>query len=135
MRVGIQVAVCMIAVMASLSRASAQVASNEVEPLTGDVWVSRSDYLLQRTSRTADDVEVLTKPLPADAATPDLGIVVPLEFKLNLTLTIRHDDKQFADRGTRHRRSTSAVHRGGCYRHGVRPAHYGGDAVTPRESL
>jgi hypothetical protein len=95
-----------VAAMLSTSVAAAELSPNSAEWPSGDGWIIQLGP--QGLPHAAHDWEIPDSPLLPDAVTTVIS--VPTEFKFNVTLTIRHNDKSL---GNHHARA----------RHPVGPAH------------
>jgi hypothetical protein len=127
---GIHVRVALlVAAMFSTSVAAAELSPNSAEWPSGDGWTIQLDP--QEIKHAAHDWEIPDSPLLPDAVTPKTTISVPTEFKFDVTLTIRHNDKSLRNHRARARHPVGPAHcsdvargttRVRCARHHDRPA-------------
>jgi hypothetical protein len=114
----------------STSVTATEVSRNSAEWPSGDGWVIQLGP--QEIKRAAHDWEIPDSPLRPDAATPKMMISVPTEFKFDVTLTIRHNDKSHKNHGARVRHPVGTVHCGDQAPRKSRPAHCSGSMAPPR---
>jgi hypothetical protein len=126
MRIAIQSAVHIAAVIISTSVIAAEISPNAVELPTGDVWPS--DTLHLGPSRTTEEkakpaTPAPLPPRPNNIAPAEFKFDVPTEFKFDITLTIRRNDKSLGNRAARSHRPAGFAHRGDCRGQKLRSAH------------
>jgi hypothetical protein len=117
MRIAIQSALHIAAVIISTSVIAAEISPNAVELPTGDVWPSGAPHLGQ--SRTTQEkakpaTPAPLPPRPSNIAPAEFKFDVPTEFKFNITLTIQPNDKPLGNRAARSHRPAAFAHRNGC---------------------
>jgi hypothetical protein len=125
MRIAIQSAVHIAAVIISTSAIAAEISPNAVELPTGDVWPSGAPHLgaprtMENEGKSAVPVPV---PRPSNIAPAEFKFDVPTEFKFDITLTIRPNDKPLGNHAARSRRPAGFAHRGDCRGQKLRSAH------------
>jgi hypothetical protein len=99
MRIRVQTAFLVVAVILSTPVAGAELSPNLAEWPTGDVWPSEAAP--QRGASTADQRPRPATPPQDERARPNASNLtpaqykfdIPTEFKFNITLTIRRNDK------------------------------------------
>jgi hypothetical protein len=104
----------------STSVTAAEVSPNSAEWPSGDGWIIQVGS--QEIKRAAHDWEIPDSPLLPDAVTPKTVISVPTEFKFNVTLTIRHNDKSLGNHRARARPQVGPTHCGDVARGAWRDA-------------
>jgi hypothetical protein len=97
-----------VAAMLSTSVAAAELSPNSAEWPSGDGWIIQLGP--QGLPHAAHDWEIPDSPLLPDAVTPKTMISVPTEFKFDITLTIRHNDKSLENHGARFRHPIGRAH-------------------------
>jgi len=106
---GIHVRVALlVASMLSTSVAAAELSPNSAEWPSGDGWTIQLDP--QEIKHAAHDWEIPDSRRLPDAGTPKAMISVPTEFKFDVTLTIRHDDKSPGNHRARARHPVGPTH-------------------------
>jgi hypothetical protein len=114
---------------------STSVTVAEVSPISA-AWPSGDGWIIQLdppgVMHAAHDWETPDSLLLPDAATPKTMISIPTEFKFDITLTIRHDDKLLGHHGARFRHPVGTAHSGDVTPHNLRPAHCRGGMGHPR---
>jgi hypothetical protein len=125
MRIAIQSALHIATVIISTSVIAAEISPNPVELPTGDVWPSGAPHLGQ--SRTTEEkkkpVTPVPVPRPSNIAPAELKFDVPTEFKFDITLTIRPNDKPLGNHAVRSHRPAGFAHRADCRGQKLRSAH------------
>ena len=101
--------------------AAAEVSPSSAEWPTGDGWIIQLGP--KGVTNAAHDWEIPDSPLLPDAVMPKTIISVPAEFKFNITLTIRHNDKSLGNHGARARRPLGTTHCGDEAPHNLWPGH------------
>jgi hypothetical protein len=114
----------------STSVTAAEVSRNSAEWPSGDGWIIQPAR--SGVTHAAHDWEMPDSPLLPDAVTPKTVISVPTEFKFNVTLTIRRDDKSHKNHGARVRHPVGTAHCGDRAPHKSPPAHCSGSTAPPR---
>jgi hypothetical protein len=110
-----------VAAIFSTSVAAAELSPNSAAWPSGDGWIIQLDR--PEVTPAAHDWEIPDSPLLPDAVTPKTIISVPTEFKFDVTLTIRHDDKALENHGMRARHPVGTAHCGDEAPRKLRPAH------------
>jgi hypothetical protein len=114
---------------------STSVTATEVSPNSAE-WPRGDGRIIQlgpqKIKRAAHDWEIPDSSLLRDAVTPKIVISVPTEFKFDVTLTIRHNDKSHENHGARARHPVGTAHCGDLAPHKSRPAHCSGSLAPPR---
>jgi hypothetical protein len=127
MRIAIQSAAHITAVMFSTSVMAVEISPSAAELPSGDVWPSRATP--QRSSQTRNEIETPAIPLPparplgGNVAPNEFKLDVPTEFKFNITLTIRPNDNPLVNHAARSHRPVGFACRGDCRGQKFRPAH------------
>jgi hypothetical protein len=116
MRVAIQSALQIAAAIFSTSAIAAEISSNVTELPTGDVWPSQAT---PHGSSHAGKEEG-TPAIPPPPARPSAA---PTEFKFDITLTIRPNDRPLGDHAVRSHRPVGFAYRGDCRGQKFRMAH------------
>jgi hypothetical protein len=129
LRIAVQAAT-MAATILSTSMTAAEVSPSSAEWPTGEGWIIQVGP--QELKRAAHDWEIPDSPLLPDAVTPKTVITVPTDFKFNVTLTIRHNDKSLENHGTRARHPVGTAHCGNEAPRKLRPARCRGWVGHPR---
>ena len=119
-----------VAAMLSTSVAAAELSPNSAEWPSGDGWIIQLGP--QGLPHAAHDWEIPDSPLLPDAVMPKTIISVPAEFKFNITLTIRHNDKSPGNHGARARHPVGTAHCGDVTPNNLRPARCRGGMGHPR---
>ena len=114
-------AAAIAATIFSTSVTAAEISPNSAEWPSGDGWIIQLDP--PGVTHAAYDWEMPDSPLLPDAVMPKTVISVPTDFKFNITLTIRHNDKSPSNHGARIRHPLGAAHCGDVTRHNLEPAH------------
>ena len=118
MRIAIQSAAHITALMFSTSVMAAEISPSAAELPSGDVWPSHATP--QRSSQTRNEIETPTIPLPparplsGKVAPNEFKLDVPTEFKFNITLTIQPNDNPLANHAARSHRSVGFAYHGDC---------------------
>jgi hypothetical protein len=115
MRIRVQTAFLVAAVILSTPVGAAELSPNLAEWPTGDVWPSEAAP--QRGAPTADQRPIPATPPQEQRARPNASNLapaqykfdIPTEFRLNITLTIRRNDKP----PERHGRRSGTTRTGG----------------------
>jgi hypothetical protein len=107
-----------VAAIFSTSVAATEFSPNSAEWPNGDGWIIQLDP--PRVIHAAHDWD---SPLLPDAVTPKIMFSVPTEFKFDVTLTIRNNDRSHANHGARTRHLLGTAHCGDEAPHHLRPAH------------
>jgi hypothetical protein len=115
MRIAIQSALHIAAVIISTSVIAAEISPNAVELPTGDVWPSGAPHL--GPSRTTEEkakpaTPAPLAPRPSNIAPAEFKFDIPTEFKFNITLTIQPND--LGNRAARSHRPAAFAHRNDC---------------------
>jgi hypothetical protein len=105
---------------AFFSTSVAAAESNSAEWPRGEGWVIQ--LAPSNVTRATHDWEIPDSPLLPDTVTPKTMISVPTEFKLDITLTIRRNDKPLGTHGARFRHPMGTAHCGDEAPHNLRPA-------------
>jgi hypothetical protein len=126
MRIAIQSAVHIAAVIISTSVIAAEISTNCAELPTGDVWPSDAPHL--GPPRTTENKEKPATPVPVPPRTSTIAPAefkfdVPTEFKFNITLTIRPNDKPLGNHAAQSHRPAGFAHRGDCRGQKLRSTH------------
>jgi hypothetical protein len=128
---GIHVNVALfVAAIFSTSVASAGLSPNSAEWPIGDGWIIHLSR--KEITHAEHDWEIPDSPLLPDAVIPKTVISVPTEFKFDVTLTIRHNDKALGFHDARRRHRVGTVHCGDGARHNWRPVRCRGSMQHPR---
>ena len=118
MRIAIQSAAHITALMFSTSVMAAEISPSAAELPSGDVWPSHATP--QRSSQTRNEIETPAIPLPparplsGKVAPNEFNFDVPTEFKFNITLTIRPNDNLLGNHAARSHRPVGLADRGDC---------------------
>ena len=118
MRIAIQSAAHITALMFSTSVMAAEISPSAAELPSGDVWPAHTTP--QRSSQTRNEIETPAIPLPparplsGKVAPNEFKFDVPTEFKFNITLTIRPNDKPLVNHAARSHRSVGFAYHGDC---------------------
>jgi hypothetical protein len=125
MRIAIQSALHVATVIISTSMIAAEISPNAAELPTGDIWPSGAPHL--DPSRKTEDKEKRATPVPvprpSNIAPAELKFDVPTEFKFDITLTIRPNDKPLGNHAVRSHRPAGFAHRADCRGQKLRSAH------------
>jgi hypothetical protein len=127
MRIAMQSAAHITAVMFSTSVMAAEIPPSAAELPSGDVWPSHATP--QRSSQTRNEIEAPAIPLPparpsgGNVAPNEFKLNVPTEFKFNITLTIRPNDNPLANHAARSHRPVGFAYHGDCRNQKFRMAH------------
>ena len=127
MRIAIQSAAHITALMFSTSVMAAEISPSAPELPSGDVWPSH--LTPQRSSQPRNEIETPAIPLPParplarKLAPTELKFDVPTEFKFNITLTIRPNDNLLGNHAARSHRPVGFAYHGDCRNQKFRMAH------------
>ena len=125
MRIAIQSALHIAAVIFSTSVIAAEISPNVAELPTGDVWPSDAPHL--GPSRATEEKEKPATPVPlprpSNITPAEFKFDVPTEFKFDITLTIRPNDKPLGNHAVRSHRPAAFAHRGDCRGQKLRSTH------------
>jgi hypothetical protein len=128
---GIAVQAAIIATtISSTSVTAAEVSPNSAAWPSGDGWIIQVGP--SGVTPAAHDWEIPDSPLLPDVATPKAVISVPTGFKLDITLTIRNNDKSHETLGARARHPVGEAHCGDQAFHNLRPARCRASMGHPR---
>jgi hypothetical protein len=119
-----------VAAIFSTSVAAAEFSPNSAAWPRGDDWIIQVG--LQGARRAAHDWEIPDSPLLPDGVMPKTVISVPTEFKFDVTLTIRRNEKSLGPHGARFRRPMGTAHCSDDAPHNLRLAHCRGLIGHPR---
>jgi hypothetical protein len=114
----------------STSAAAAEFLPNSAEWPSGDGWILQLNP--PAATHATYDWEIPDSPLLPDAVTPKTMISVPTEFKFNITLTIRHNDKSLRNHAARARHPAGTAHCVDVTPHNLQPARCPGSMGHPR---
>ena len=117
-----------VAAIFSTSVAAAEFSPNSAAWPRGDGWIIQA----QAATRAAHDWEIPDSPLLPDGVMPKTVISVPTEFKFDVTLTIRRNEKSLGPHGARFRRPMGIAHCGNEAARNLRPAQCRGWMGHPR---
>jgi hypothetical protein len=119
-----------VASISSTSVAAAEPSPNSTAWPSSDGWIIQ--VRPQGATRAAHDWEIPDSPLLPDAVMPKTVISVPTEFKFDVTLTIRRNEKSLGPHGARFRRPMGTAHCSDDAPHNLRLAHCRGLIGHPR---
>ena len=119
-----------VAAIFSTSVAAAEFSPNSAAWPRGDGWTIQVGP--QGATRAAHDWEIPDSPLLPDGVMPKTVISVPTEFKFDVTLTFRRNEKSLGPHGARFRRPMGTAHCSDDAPHNLRLAHCRGLIGHPR---
>ena len=119
-----------VASISSTSVAAAEPSPNSTAWPSSDGWIIQVGP--QGATRATHDWEIPDSPLLPDAVMPKTVISVPTEFKFDITLTVRRDEKSLGKHGARFRRPLGIAHCGNEAARNLRPAQCRGWMGHPR---
>ena len=126
MRIAIQSAAHITAVMFLTSVMAAEISPSAADLPSGDVRPSHATP--QRSSQTRNEIETPAIPLPparplsGKVAPNEFKLDVPREFRFDITLTIRPNDNPLGNHAVRSHRPVGFAYHGDCRSQKVRPA-------------
>jgi hypothetical protein len=118
MRIAIQSAAHITAVMFSTSVMAVEISPSAAELPSGDVWPFHATQ--QRSSQSQTEIETPDIPLPparplaGNVAPNEFKFDVPTEFKFNITLTIRPNDNPLVNHVARSHRPVGLADHADC---------------------
>jgi hypothetical protein len=126
-RLGVQVILCVLTFAAYTPVIAGELSPDKTELPTGDVWISRGE-------RVFVPHEALTPLIIMQEVDVPLGDTLPIPktsipnfnggHSPELKVKLRRSEISRARKRTIHyRRLRDFAHHGGCFRHGIRPAH------------
>jgi len=119
-----------VAAIFSTSVAAAEFSPNSAAWPSGDGWIIQLNP--RGVTHAAHDWEIPDSPPLPDAVTPKTIISVPTEFKFDITLTIRHNDKSVGNHVARARHPAGTAYCGDVTPHYLQPARCPGSMGHPR---
>jgi hypothetical protein len=129
-RIGVQAALSVIALLACLPTFAWHGPIDETELPTGDVWITQAERIfVPREALTPLMTEKVDVPLGDTLFVPSTSIPnsengKSSDIKVKIFLKLRRSEISRARKRTIHyRRLRDFAHHGGCFRHGIRPAH------------